>query len=59
MYQQINLDEGTRKKLSYVNIVYLEDLGTNYMRCQKLSFVFIEFLQTMFIPGINSERFYF
>ena len=28
-YQQIKLDEGTRKKLSDVDFVYLEDLGIN------------------------------
>ena len=28
-YQHIKLDEGTRKKLSCVGIVYLEDLGIN------------------------------
>ena len=41
-YQQIKLDERTRKKLSDVDIVYSHDLGINYVRYQKLRFVFID-----------------
>ena len=40
-YQQIKLDEGTRKKLSDVGIAYLEDLGIISLY-QKLSFVFVD-----------------
>ena len=48
-YQQIKLDEktrkkhpGTRKKLLVVDIVYLEDLGIIYVRYKNQRLVFID-----------------